>query len=326
MNKNVVILYNQITDNSTEDELDVLEQVEIVFESLLELGFIPEKLPFSINIQETITTLRLIKPLFIFNLVESLEGRNELISLSPLILNYLQIPYTGAPLDAMFLSTNKILSKQMLVCAGVPTSKWYSLSQTHLLNSAEKYILKPISEDGSVNLDEDSVFNGGDMKFLEKLKLLPDKDNFIEQFVDGREFNLSVLGGKNEPEVMPPAEILFLDYPPEKNKVVGYKAKWIEDSFEYNNTPRTFDFNDIDNELIAELKVIAAKCWKLFGLKGYARVDFRVDALNRPFVMEVNANPCIAIYSGFTAAAKQGGYNYKAMIERIIADALPLNF
>ena len=67
---------------------------------------------------------------------------------------------------------------------------------------------------------------------------------------------------------------------------------------------------------------IALQCWKLFELRGYARVDFRVDAHNRPWVLEVNANPCISPDSGFVAASQKAGLTFEQVIDRIITDSL----
>ncbi len=115
---------------------------------------------------------------------------------------------------------------------------------------------------------------------------------FAETFIHGREFNLSIIGGLDGPEVLPPAEIIFDNLERGKPAIVGYRAKWEEDSHEYKNTPRTFAFNEDDQPLISELKSLALRCWDLFGLRGYARVDFRVDESCRPWILEVNCNPC----------------------------------
>ena len=158
--------------------------------------------------------------------------------------------------------------------------------------------------------------------FLKKVSGMDQDAWFIEQFIDGREFNLSILGGRKGPQVMPPAEILFKDYPKEKPKIVGFNAKWTEDSFEYNHTPRTFRFKKQDQPLLEELKSIALRCWHSFELKGYVRVDFRVDPSGKPYVLEINGNPCIAPESGYVAATKQAGLKFHQVVERIMEDAL----
>ena len=103
--------------------------------------------------------------------------------------------------------------------------------------------------------------------------------------------------------------------------MVGYRAKWDEGSYEYHHTPRRFDFPAADVPLLDGLRDLARRCWPLFGLAGYARVDFRVDAAGRPWILEINTNPCIAPDAGFTAALAQAGIGYAEAVGRILADA-----
>jgi D-alanine-D-alanine ligase len=138
--------------------------------------------------------------------------------------------------------------------------------------------------------------------------------------VDGREFNLSVLAGKNGPEVLPPAEIIFEGYTPDMPKIVDYRAKWDETAYAYHHTPRTFDFTSEDYPLLETLKKLALQCWKCFNLSGYARVDFRVDTGGAPWVLEVNANPCLSPDAGFAAALERAGISFEAAVERILSD------
>ena len=73
-------------------------------------------------------------------------------------------------------------------------------------------------------------------------------------------------------------------------------------------------------KLLEELKALSYLCWRAFELRGYARVDFRVDENNKPYVLEVNANPCISPDAGFIAAAEHAGMSYREVIKRIISD------
>ncbi|MCX6257412.1 MAG: ATP-grasp domain-containing protein [Bacteroidia bacterium] len=316
-----IILYNEMSENPKEDELDVLDQVKLVSEALVYYGYQVEELFFSLAVNDVLTQITRRKPDIIFNLVESVDGNNELLSLSPMILQHAGTKFTGSPADALFMTTNKILTKKLLENAGLECPSWFDVSGAASLDPSKKYIFKPISEDGSIGLDEESVFAGNDFAFIEKLQKWDKPGYFIEEYIEGREFNLSILAGNDGPEVFPTAEILFTGYPDDKPKVVGYRAKWIEDSFEYLNTRRTFEFSRSDSEMLENMKTIALKCWKVFGLKGYARVDFRCSADNVPYILEVNANPCIARGSGFVAAAYQAGLKYHEIIKRIIEDA-----
>lgn len=148
---------------------------------------------------------------------------------------------------------------------------------------------------------------------------------FAERFINGREFNLSVIAGENGPIVFPPAEIDFSAFPPERLKIVGYSAKWDPDSFEYSATPRRFAFPPEDEPLLRHLETLARRCWQAFQLRGYARVDFRVDPNGQPWILEINTNPCLSPDAGFAAAAAQAGWSLDQVVAAILADALRAN-
>jgi len=129
-----------------------------------------------------------------------------------------------------------------------------------------------------------------------------------------------VLAGKDGPEVLPPAEIVFVNYAENQPRIVDFKAKWEMDSFEYENTVREFPGNTLSKKLENNLKKTALECWHLFGLKGYARIDSRIDSNENVFVIEINANPCISPDGGFVAATRQAGYSFIDVMQRIVND------
>ena len=319
-NNKVVILYNELTENAQLDELDVLIQVKLVADTLNELGYKTFEIPFSFKMDKVISQLKEIEPCFVFNLVESIDNKGELCYFGPAFLNYMNIPYSGVPLEGMFITTNKLITKKFLKSNGIPTSDWIELNELNKIESSERYILKPTWEDGSLGLDFDSVFYGNDKAYIENLKNVDSKRFFIEKYIDGREFNISVLGGNKGPEVLPHAEMQFFNFSDDMPKIMGYSAKWSEETEVYNQTERTFDFKNEDVELLNKLTDICLKCWNVFNLKGYVRVDFRIDKNNNPYVLEVNANPCLSPDSGFYAASQQKGYSFKQVMERVIED------
>jgi D-alanine-D-alanine ligase len=142
-----------------------------------------------------------------------------------------------------------------------------------------------------------------------------------EVFIDGREFNLSILDVDGRPRPLPQSEILFDGYGKDRARIVDYRAKWEADSYEYRHTPRRFEFPEKDRLLLRRLEVLALRCWDLFGLSGYARVDFRVDAQGRPWVLEINANPCLSPDAGFAAALAEAGISYEEAISHILVCA-----
>jgi D-alanine-D-alanine ligase len=324
----VVILYDRIAEEGgNPDQRDVLAQAEAVGEALAELGHEPVTLTFSLDAKAFAESVNRVRPDLVFNLVESVEGHGRLIHMAPAVLDILRVPYTGAPTDGIFLTTNKLLTKRVLEASGIPTPPYFRYQDLMRARGPfdQPYIIKSVWEHASVGLDEDSVVFAADPgELLSQMERRKDKlggECFAEAYVDGREFNLSILASDAGPEALPPAEMKFVNYPPGKWRVVGYRAKWDESSHEYRNTVRSFLFSPDDEPLLAELGEIARKCWSLFGLRGYGRVDFRVDRLNRPSVLEINANPCLSTDAGFFAAAKQAGISYRQMVARIIQDS-----
>lgn len=322
MNKKVVILFNKVSANALTDELDVLNQVQSVEESLKNLGYESERLSFSFQIDKVIANLKKLNPLFVFNLVESVDNKGELCHVAPAVLDSLQIPYSGVPLEGIFVTTNKTLTKKILQLNQLPTAPWFELKDLKNLNKDKTYIIKPTLEDGSLGLEMENVFKGSNNDLLETFRLLPGNKYFIEEYISGREFNVSIMGGRSGPEVLPPAEMLFMNFPEDSPKILGYRAKWDEDCEEYKKTVRTFDIPDTDKNLIKEITNITSACWGLFGLKGYARVDFRVNEKNRPYILEINANPCISPDSGLVAALDQKNYTFDDFISKVIEDIL----
>lgn len=316
----IVITYNQPGKNALEDELDILHEVALVFGCLKELGHQPVELPMTLNLAEAFNFLQEEKPDLVFNLAESLENYGAIVYFVPALLEVLQIPFTGNPTVPMFVAAGKTLTKQALYGAQLPVpASWKPSEATHL--PAGKFILKPLWEEGSLGLDEDSVFESPGFD-PEKIAGLKDNLYFIEPYIDGREFNVSLLAGDDEPQVLAVAEICFVDYPDDKPKVLGYKAKWNDDSFEYQNTVRTYDLGENGDEIHKNLAGLSVKCWKALGLRGYARVDFRMDSAGNPYILEVNANPCITPGSGFYAACEHAGISFTQAVERIINDAI----
>ena len=316
----ILIVTEQRSLHPTKDEIDTDLEMKQVSETLKALGHEVFQTPFSLDLLQVKQQILKTQCDKIFNLVETLEG-SKLLHFAPALFETLKIPFTGGASQAMMLSSDKLLSKRWFSLSDIPTPRWIETSQR------DKYaqflgmplILKPVCEEASVGITDASVQTFESEQDLEKFLQGTDAQPlFAEVFISGREFNLSVMKSKNEVEVFPPAEMVFVDYPHGKPSIVGYEAKWEENSFAYAHTQRNFLFSQEDQSLLDELKELTLKTFSLFGENGYARVDFRVDEEGNPYVLELNLNPCIARDSGFTAAAFQAGLSYEEMIEKII--------
>lgn len=313
------IIYNEPGKDALADELDVLDQVAHIEKHLTDLGVSVYRKGITEKFMSEIKLLADEKPDFVFNLVESINNKGELNYFVPALLNLYAIPYSGNPLEAIFLTSNKTICSKMMKNAGINNPASYLPSQYNLLKQGRKYIVKPIWEDGSLGITSESVFEWNSASEV-KIRGLDDTHWFIEEFVDGREFNISVLAGKDGPQVLPPAEIVFVNYTDDKPKIIDFKAKWEMDSFEYINTVREFPGNKLNPKLLSNLKNAALSCWQLFGLRGYARVDVRTDSSDNVFVIEINGNPCISPDGGFVAATKEAGYQFTEVLQHIIDD------
>ena len=324
----VTVLHNGVSDAPTADERDVLVQVEVVAAALVALGHEVQRLPCSLDLATAKRQLVEQRPEVVFNLVEALDGSDRLVALAPSLLDALGLPYTGSPAEALFLTGSKLLAKERLESAGLPTPAWAVPCRRPTSHSElpPPYIIKSVWEHASFGLGDEAVVRAGDehtvQEQLRQRGARWGRPCFAEQYIEGREFNLSLLAGPEGPEVLPPAEIDFSAFPAGKPHLVGYRAKWDADSFEFHHTPRRFDFPSRDDPLLGRLRTLARDCWELFGLGGYARVDFRVDEREQPWVLEINANCCLSPDAGFAAALDRGAVAFHEAVRRILDDAL----
>ena len=324
----ITIVHQHVPADAAADERDVLDQADAIREALAGRGHAVSVLPCTTDLGNMQRKLGVLRPDCIFNLVETLEGSGRLIHLAPAIWEAKNLPFTGSSSDALYLTTQKILSKERMCAAGLPVPEWVegggrnaqrSTPNVQRSTQIADWIVKSVWEHASAGLGDASILRG--LSASDAAARIP-AGSFAERFIDGREFNLALLAGPDGPEVLPPAEIVFEGFPAGKPRIVGYQAKWDEGSFEYAHTVRRFADPSVDGALLAELERLALRCREVFGLGGYARVDFRVDAQGRPWILEVNSNPCLSPDSGFAAALEKAGIPYADAMERIVREAL----
>ncbi len=305
----LLILKDEITSESAIDEID--NQIEADFvESSLSSKYQIKQLPFSPDIRKMTQEIKDFAPDVVFNLVESICGSGALSIVAVQLLEVLGIPFTGNHIFSQIISADKAVAKHLMESKGIPTPK-------SCFQPDAEYILKIKTEHASMSLDDSCIrtFSSEDemKKVLSEKKSESGFEWIAERYVDGREFNCAFLGS----EILPPAEIKFA---PEfvGHKILTYEAKWNEETPAYQQSLRSFD---IEEDIVIRLKKLTDTCRQELNLRGYARVDFRMDKYGNLFVIDINTNPCISPDSGFVAMADRVGIKPERMFEIIIQDA-----
>jgi D-alanine-D-alanine ligase len=300
--------------------MDILTQVEAVEKALKSLGYPSVRIPFTKNLESFIQSIKGEGVDIAFNLCESVDEDPRLAWHPAAVLELLGIPFSGSPSVSLMLTTDKLLTKRLMMTNGTNTPRYLVYIGQEKLNTATlrfPVIIKPRFEDASIGIDQESIF-----KDEEKLRRgLKDFNKrfgplLVEEYIAGREFNISLLGYPKA-KTLPPAEIDFSAFPERLYPIVGYRAKWDKNSFEYNHTPRVFP-DDLSEGLLEKVKDTAFHSFCLLELRDYGRVDMRMDAHGKVYVLEVNANPCLSPDAGFAAASYKAGMEYPEMVSRLV--------
>lgn len=326
----VVIAHNPVGVEADPSTSDVLAQVALVAAGLDALGIphqtvaVPDWRPWLplAGFTGAGTT--------IFNLMEAPPGRPEALLGAASALELMLIPFTGSASGVLWLTTDKLATRAVLAAEGLPVAPGGRLDSdcpSLLCRVPGPWILKPACEDASLGLEGDPVCATPEAAVARARELtarFPGQAVVAETFLPGRELNVSLLASDGGVEVLPVAEILYEDFPEGMSRVLGYDAKWNEGSFACIHTVRHFPDDPTDQGLLARVREISRAAWRIFGLKGYARVDLRLDASGEPCVLEVNANPCLAAGAGFMAAAERAGLSAGDVVGRILKDSVML--
>ncbi len=328
-----VVLYNSANVSKKEECKEEIylsnilrEEVVAIEESLKEGGFKPYVFAVDNFSKDLIHTLLDISPKFVFNLCEEINGKCELEMCVAGILELLGMPYTGSDPFALGLALNKFHVKQILRSAAIPTAKGFICypGRRSAIPRGMRFpmFVKPSRQDASLGINSNSVCYTAE-QLQEQISYIHsayEQEALVEEFLEGREFNVSVIGDQN-PEVLAISEIDFAGLPDGEPKIVSYRAKWDEDSPMYQFTVPICPA-DLPKRLENRIKSIAIRSSQCIGCRDYARVDMRSDSRGNIYVLEVNPNPDISPKAGFARAARSAGFTYSEMILRISEAAM----
>ncbi len=329
MRGEITIIYNVPDLNACstvverEASLRIVSDVNAVYRALQKIGFRVTCLPLEPPLQSAIRRLESIKADLVFNLFEGFDSQPETEAMVADFLPHLGIPYTGCTGTALSLALDKAESKARLQAAGIHTPKYQVLEPAtlHLFALDFPCIVKPLSQHGSLGICEESVvynFTGLERQVTTISERFRDKA-LVEEFIEGREFNITVIGTR-PPETLPVSEIIY-SLPQGMPPILTFAAKWDPESLYFKHTtPRCPA--EIDHKLQQKITTIARVALELLGNRGYARVDLRLDRRGEPRALELNPNPDISPDSGAALQARAAGMDYEQFIEKLVQLAL----
>ena len=320
----ILVLHSDIAPDAPPEEIDTITSAKAVAEALIKHGHEAPLAPFTTDPDRLAALLASYKADLVFNMVEGVDGLGALAPIAPRMLDEAGMIFTGVDAVAMAVTSDKPLTKRKMREVGIATADWSEGPDWKGLTD-KTYIVKSVLEDASVGLDDGCIVFGAEAvkRRAEESALRHGGKWFAEEYIDGREYNISMMEGPDgEPIVMPLAEMRFDDWPSDKPRIVGYGAKWDESLDINDQMVRDFDTDTRDPVLAAKLRKSCIGVWKLFGFTGYVRVDFRVTPGGEPLVLEINTNPCIAPDAGFAAAGEQLGIPYDQLIVKLVDNAM----
>ncbi len=261
----------------------------------------------------------------VFNLTESYAGDDTLDKNIAAYLELVHLNYTGGGPQALYLAQDKSLAKKIFDFHKIKTPDFavsYKGRTDHSHDIEFPLIVKPVSEDGSIGIDNGSVVDSV-KELMERIHYIHeefDSPALIEEFIEGREIYASILGNDN-PEVLPLIELDLSKLPKGTPRIAGQDVKFDHDTEAYKVT-KSAPVTDLEEETEQKLKDTALAAYRALQLRDYGRVDMRLNKKGQVYVIEANPNPWLSSAAEFAMAAKKGGYSYTDMIDKIVKLAL----
>jgi D-alanine-D-alanine ligase len=326
----IVVAYNRDFEGAEADpENKAREDVENVASHLVDVlashDLDVATLGVHDDVADTLAAIRAAAPDVVFNLCESICGDSRFEPLLPLLLEKEGVAFTGSGSFALSLALHKHKAKEILRARAVPTpGAALVTAPDQVVNLPFPLIVKPSREDASVGIYSESVVATRDALRARVAHVIAQyrQPALVEQYIEGREIYVSLLGRPDEPpEILPLYEIDFSDLPPDRPRIVSFEGKWVETSVEYAGTkPVRCQLDEPTWERVA---AAARGAFESLELRDYGRVDIRLGADGTPYVIDVNPNCDLSHEAGgFSKAARAGALTYDDVVLRILDLAL----
>lgn len=323
IDKNFLIQYAERIDD-TYAEWDSLETIEAIKRALENRSHQVTLVEADVNVCEN---LKASDPDIVFNIAEGFWGPSR-ESQVPAILEMLNIPFTGSDSITIGICHNKARCKEILSYNKIPNADFF-IAETPLNKSNLKFpkFVKPLHEGSSKGIYNSSVvYNIAQLNSeIERIKTTYNQPSLVEDFLDGREFTVAILGNYDRIKILPIIEIKLDSVPEGFPNIYSYEVKWFFDTRE--NQLDIFDCPaKLDKSLQDRIEKVCMNTFKVLHLRDWARIDLRLDKNNIPNVLEVNPLPGILPdprdNSCYPKAARAAGMDYETMINSVLNEAI----
>jgi D-alanine-D-alanine ligase len=328
----IVVIYDRVLVDESEEAaagdkspvvrtLDKKEVEEEVAEALTKLGHEPVMYEIDGTTKSLLGLARVDCDL-VFNLCESFADDD---TADFKIAGYLELigkKYTGSGTHGLMLAQDKAIAKKIFAFHGIHTPTFAKSFRGRLDFSHDlqfPVIVKPAREDGSIGIEFSAVVNSI-RELMERMDWLHanfDSPVLIEEYIDGREMYVGILGN-DKPEALPVVELDLSKLPDGTPRIAAAEVKWGKGTQAYRDTKSAIA-SDLSDETIASLQQTAVAAYQALELRDYGRVDMRLQPDGRVHVIEVNPNPWLSSRAEFAMAARKSGRTYNQLIEEIIS-------
>lgn len=293
-----------------------------VLESLRRLGHSVDTLAVFDNVTHIVEKLNTCAPDLVFNLSESFHHDRAHEPNIPALLELMNVPYTGSGPAALLLCKDKALAKKVLAYHHVRVPGFVISHRTSPLRRLKRFrfpaFVKPRYEESSDGISKAS-FARDEGEAIERAQFIQQKfdcDALIEEYIEGRELSIGVLGS-HRLTVFPPWEVFFDNMPADVPRFATYHAKWNE-AYRKKWGITNGAARELQPDVNKDLRKLARKVYHCLKIRGCGRLDIRLTPTGELFVIEANPNPCLARDEDFAQSAAAAGMNYDALIKAIL--------
>ncbi|WP_164021630.1 D-alanine--D-alanine ligase family protein [Pyxidicoccus trucidator] len=258
----------------------------------------------------------------VFNICETFAEDYRLEVNVAAVLELARVPFTGSGTAGLLLAQDKILTKQLLQFHGVLTPRFATFDGDSFQTSADlkfPLVVKPARSDASMGLGVEKDMEGLARR-VRKIREEYDDEALAEEFIEGREMYVGVLGDHARPDVLPVVELDFgRRWSRKRMKIANREVKFAPET---EGSPRLVLPHDLSDELRGRIERAAVTAFRALKLRDYARIDFRVSTrTNEPYLLEVNPNPYLEAQCEVALGARERGMSYAALVQRIVEAA-----